>query len=453
MSAIETIQLRQYITTKASISRLVQPRTQSEEAIVSPSNEPDSTATNVTTAIPDGGYGWVIVASSALITFWFNGLFGSWGVIQTALLSSTLQDTPTSTITFVGSLNLCLSVAFGLLGVRLITVMGARITGLIGIALIGLGEIAGSFTTSKLGGLFSLIGVMVGAGACLMYAICNSIPPQYFSSKLGLANGIVKFGGGIGATVLSITIQALIDRVGIPWMLRILGLMTLGTGLPAAYLVTERTPMHQTRLVEFSMFKSLPFTAMFLSGAFGTFALFVPPFFLPLYAQSAGLSAQTGAALVSGFNACTAVGRLSAGWVCDRIGPVNTFLLTMAANAVTMLAIWPVSNSLGPLALFVVLNGVANGGFFVALPTAVASMVGPGLAAVAMSMNTTGFTAGYLLGTPIAGYLLQATGADRGQTLDLYRPAIFYAGGVALLSTICVILARFNMEMKVMKKV
>lgn len=453
MSTTETIQLRPYVTLKANVPRSTQGRTLSEEDIISPPNEPDATSANVTTAVPDGGYGWVIVASSALITFWFNGLFGSWGVIQAALLSSTLQDTPTSTITFVGSLNLCFSVAFGLLGVRLITILGARITGLIGVSLIGLGEIASSFTTSSIGGLFPLFGITVGAGTCLMYAICNSIPPQYFSSKLGLANGIVKFGGGIGATVLSISIQALIDRVGIPWMLRILGLMTLGTALPAAYLVTERTPMHQTRLVEFSMFKSLPFTAMFLSGAFGTFALFVPPFFLPLFAQSAGLSAQTGAALVSGFNACTAVGRISAGWVCDRIGPVNTFLLTMAANAVTMLAIWPVSNSLAPLALFAVLNGVANGGFFVALPTAVASMVGPGLAAMAMSMNTTGFTAGYLLGTPIAGYLLQATGADKGQTLDLYRPAIFYAGGLAMVSTLCVVLARFNMDRRVMKRV
>lgn len=453
MSTTKAIQLRPYLTTESTISRATRAPTQSEEAIIAPPDEPDSTSTNVTTAIPDGGYGWVVVASCSLMTFWFNGLAGSWGVIQTALLSSSLQGTPTSTITFVGSLNLCCCVAFGLLAVRIITILGARYAGLIGMALIGLGEVAAGFTTSNIGGLFTLIGVMVGAGTCLIYAVSNSMPPQYFSAKLGLANGLVKFGGGLGATVLSITLQALIDHVGTAWMFRVLGLMTLGTGLPAAYLVTERMPMHKTRLVEFSMFKNLPFVAMFLAGAFGTFALFVPPFFLPLFAQSAGLSAQTGAALVSGFNACTAVGRISAGWVCDRIGPVNTFLLTMAANALSMLAIWPVSDSLGPLALFAVLNGVANGGFFVALPTAVASMVGPGFAAVAMSMNITGFTAGYLLGTPIAGYLLQATGADKGQTISLYRPAIFYAGGVALVSTICVMVARFKMEMKLVKRV
>lgn len=450
MSSTQTIQLRSYLPPG---SRLAQNRTQSEEAIVAVDDEPDVGSTNVSTAIPDGGYGWVVVASCSVLTFWLSGLAGSWGVIQAALLVSSLDGTPTSTITFVGSLNLCCCVAFGLFGVRLITILGARYTGLLGIGMMGVGEIAAGFSTSSIGGLFGLVGVLVGMGTCLIYAISNSIPPQYFSAKLGLANGIVKFGGGVGATVLSISLQALIDRVGTAWMFRILGLLTLGTGLPAAYLVQERMPLHKTRLVEFSMFKSLPFVAIFLASAFGTFALFVPPFFLPLYAQSAGLSSQTGAAIVSGFNACTAIGRLGAGWVCDRIGPMNTFLLTMALNAISMLAIWPISNSLGPLTLFAILNGVANGGFFVALPTTVASMAGPGMAALAMSMNTTGFAAGYLLGAPIAGYLLQATGADRGTTIELYRPAIFYAGGIAFVSSLCVVLARFKTDTKLGKRV
>lgn len=453
MLSTQTVQLRPYLTSKPTTARSDEVRQQSEEAIISLPDEPDAEATNISTAIPDGGYGWVVVASCSLMTFWFNGLSGSWGVIQTALLSSSLQGTPTSTITFVGSLNLCCCVAFGLFGVRLITILGARYAALVGMGLMGLGEIAAGFTTSHVGGLFALVGVMVGAGTCLIYAISNSMPPQYFSAKLGLANGIVKFGGGLGATVLSITLQAIIDRVGTAWMFRILGLMTLATGLPAAYLVKERVPMHKTRLVEFGMFRSLPFVAVFCAAAFGTFALFVPPFFLPLFARSAGLSTQTGAALVSGFNACTAIGRISAGWVCDRIGPMNTFLLTMTLNAVSMLAIWPVSNSLAPLTLFAVLNGVANGGFFVTLPTTVASMVEPGLAAVGMSLTITGFTAGYLLGTPIAGYLLQATGADKGTTIDLYRPAIFYAGGVALISSLCVLLARLKMSTKLTKRV
>jgi MFS family permease len=61
-------------------------------------------------------------------------------------------------------------------------------------------------------------------------------------------------------------------------------------------------------------------------------------------------------------------------------------------------------------------------------------------------MNVTGWTAGYLLGTPIAGYLLESRGADKATTVTLYRPAILYAGVVALVSSALVLLARLKLN-------
>lgn len=48
-------------------------------------------------------------------------------------------------------------------------------------------------------------------------------------------------GGGLGGGVLSIAIQALLVRVGVPWTFRILGLITLATAIPASLLLKERT--------------------------------------------------------------------------------------------------------------------------------------------------------------------------------------------------------------------
>jgi MCP family monocarboxylic acid transporter-like MFS transporter 3 len=129
----------------------------------------------------------------------------------------------------------------------------------------------------------------------------------------------------------------------------------------------------------------------------------------------------------------------------------------MLLNAVSMLAIWPVSNTLGPLVVFAVINGVANGSFFTTLPTVVAGMFGPGRAAVAMTMAVTGWTVGYLMGSPIAGYLLQAAiGSQEGHDakgVEIYRPAIFYAGGLATASALFVLLARLKMAKKMIKRV
>jgi MCP family monocarboxylic acid transporter-like MFS transporter 3 len=73
-----------------------------------------------------------------------------------------------------------------------------------------------------------------------------------------------------------------------------------------------------------------------------------------------------------------------------------------------------------------------------------------------MSMSVTGWTAGYLMGAPIAGYLLQAAGGKRGganQSIDVYRPAIFYAGGTATVSALCVLGARLTVARKFKKRV
>jgi hypothetical protein len=45
--------------------------------------------------VPDGGYGWVVVASCSTLTFWFGGTTYSWGVMQAALFNRGLTNTST----------------------------------------------------------------------------------------------------------------------------------------------------------------------------------------------------------------------------------------------------------------------------------------------------------------------------------------------------------------------
>ncbi|KAF1952154.1 MFS general substrate transporter [Byssothecium circinans] len=292
-----------------------------------------------TTAVPDGGYGWTIVFCSSLITFWNNGIINCWGVLQAALLDSTLKSVPTSTLSFVGSLGLAGAAAYGLIVIRMTRYVGSRTTSILGVLLMGVSLIGSSFCTDDLAGLFRTAGVIGGIGMSMVYAVSNSLPVQYFSGHLGLANGLIKLGGGVGGCVMAIALEALNRRVGIAWTFRIQGLLTIATGLPAAFMLKDRVPLKHMPFVDLSMFKSLPFIAVLIAGAIGTFALYVPPYFLPLFAKSISLSSSTGAGIVAGFNAANAVGRFIAGPPCDKIGPFNVFLITMLLNAVSMLAI------------------------------------------------------------------------------------------------------------------
>ena len=422
---------------------------ESADSIYSSQNDVPTSAVE---AIPDGGYGWTVVFACSVVTFMINGWSGSWGVLQTAMLQTQPIQGSTTSLSFVGSLSIAMCVCLGLASVRLSRIIGARYSMLLGVLMMGSGILASSFTVEHLGGLFVTAGVLFGVGGSITYTMSNSLPVQWFSSKLGTANGLVKLGGGLGATIMALVVQALTDKVGIPWTFRVLALVTLASGIPAALLVRERVPANNAPFIDLSLFKSMPFCCVFLAGAVGTFALFVPPFFIPLFAHSIGLSASTGAGVVAAFNACTAIGRLGAGFACDRLGSTNMLLLTMALNAVSMFAIWPVSDTIGPLVLFAAINGIANGSFFVTMPTAIGRMIGPGQAAAGMGMAITGWTGGYLMGSPIAGILIAATGAEKAHTVVPYRAAIFYAGGVALASATFVLLARLRMDTKLIKK-
>jgi len=87
----------------------------------------------------------------------------------------------------------------------------------------------------------------------------------------------------------------------------------------------------------------------------------VPPFFLPLYGTEFGLSTLSSAALVSGFNLSSALGRVLFGQLADYIGPVNALILAMICNGFSLLVLWPVSMSLAPLIVFVIVSGISAG--------------------------------------------------------------------------------------------
>ncbi|KAB8205447.1 MFS general substrate transporter [Aspergillus parasiticus] len=411
-------------------------------------SEPDQALES--TAIRDGGYGWVVVFACFVQTFWVNAWTGSWGIIQAALLlQSSMRTVPASTLSFVGSLGLSLTVALGLACVWLAGVIGARWSSLIGIALFGASTLVGSFTVSNIGGLF-MSAALYGLGGSLMFTMSNSLPLQWFNDRLGTANGLVKLGGGIGATVMALVVQQLIDKVGIAWTFRVMALTSLASGIPTALLIRERAPLSSS--IDMSLFRNLTFFFLFVAGFIGIFALYIPSFFLPTVATSIGLSSTTAAGVMACYNACMALGRLASGIACDKLGSTNMLLLTLALNAVTMLAIWSVASTLAVLIVFAALNGIANGAFFVTMPTAIGRLLGPHAAPAGIGMAITGWSVGDLLGNPIAGFLIATTHADRANSIVPYRAAIFYAGGTAAISTALVLVARLRMDANLIKK-
>ncbi|KIK65056.1 hypothetical protein GYMLUDRAFT_39459 [Collybiopsis luxurians FD-317 M1] len=381
--------------------------------------------------MPEGGYGWVVVASCSMIMFFAVGRTYSWGVIQAQLAAESIASN--STLAFIGSL--CASFgAFGAIVMgRLIRWMGARNAGFVSCSLMGAGQILSSVSVRNIEALFVANGIIVGLGIGMGVMLCATLPSQYFKRKRGLANGAVYGSAGMGGAVLSIAQNYLTDRVGIAWSFRIMGLATMVLTFPACYFLKDRL-RRSTSTIEWPLFLDPRFVMLALGSAIGIFPLLVPPFFLPLYTNSLGLAASVGSILLAVFNVSSALGRISFSALCDVCGPITSLSLALIVGALSLLAIWPASNSLAPLVVFTILNGFSNGGFFSTIPSVVAHMYGPIRVTTVYPMVLTGWAAGYLLGAPVAGWLLDAYGGS-GAGIVAYRPAMYYAGSLTVGST------------------
>jgi hypothetical protein len=112
--------------------------------------------------VPDGGYGWVVIGSCAIVTFWFVGQTYAWGVIQNALVGDGLS-TP-AIISWVASLSCAVMSSFAVVNAKIIRKLGVKWTAMSGVTLLGLAEILSGFTVHDIGALFVTEGVMLGLG-------------------------------------------------------------------------------------------------------------------------------------------------------------------------------------------------------------------------------------------------------------------------------------------------
>jgi hypothetical protein len=122
-------------------------------------------------AVPDGGYGWVVIIGCGVLTWWFVGTSYSWGVIQASLIQSHLSSA--STLSFVGSVTVALIAVLALVNARLVRAIGATKAGLLGVLLLGSGEVLSSFTTHNIGGLFVTAGAITGVGTRPVFITCT----------------------------------------------------------------------------------------------------------------------------------------------------------------------------------------------------------------------------------------------------------------------------------------
>ena len=140
------------LTNRGAPQRPAEPRS---DPVLDASRLADST-------VPDGGYGWVIVAACSVLAWWAMGTTYSWGVMQDALVVKGLSSP--AVLSFIGGLSTGLVGAMAVVNSWIIRGVGVRCAGMAGVAFMGGSEILSSFAVENLGALFFTSGVLMGTG-------------------------------------------------------------------------------------------------------------------------------------------------------------------------------------------------------------------------------------------------------------------------------------------------
>lgn len=217
-----------------------------------------------------------------------------------------------------------------------------------GTALETLGLICASFAKEYWQLLLSQ-GVCFGLGMGFLYVGIAGIVSQWFTSKRSLANGIASSGSGLGGLIYNLAAAAMIQRLGLEWTFRILGIVSGSTNLISALLIRDRNEHIGTSQLPFDLriLRRPEFILLQAYGFFTELGYVVLLFSLPNFANSIGLNAQQGSLIGALICISSMFGRWLAGYLGDRIGPITVTCVFTFFTGVFALVIWPFATNYG----------------------------------------------------------------------------------------------------------
>jgi OFA family oxalate/formate antiporter-like MFS transporter len=262
---------------------------------------------------------------------------------------------------------------------RVLDRVGPRLLTLAGGACFTAGYLAAAGGGASLPALLAGVGVLGGAGIGLGYVCPLTTAVRWFPRHKGLVTGVTVAGFGAGALLLS----ALVSRMeaagaGVPLTFAVVG-VGYGTAIAVAGLLLrfpETTPGGvDRRPARVRSLRRQPAFWRLAGGMFaGTFAGLMVVGNLKPMGLSEGVSATAATFAVSAFAVGNAVGRISWGWLHDRLGSA-TVPASLAVLALTTASLpFAAQDPLFVLAAFAV--GVGFGSCFVLYAAEVASLWG-----------------------------------------------------------------------------
>jgi len=365
---------------------------------------------------PEGGLrAWCTVIGGAMVTFCTFGVVQSFGVYQDYYTRVAMPERSPSEVSLIGSIQVFFVFAVGLPAGRLFDAGYFR-------HCLSVGSVIYIFSVFMLSlaephhyyqYLLSQ-GVGMGLGMGAMFLPSLTITSHYFRTRRSVAMGFVIAGSSFGAVVYPILLNNVFAKApGFKWGVRAVAFLDLGLLVIANCMMRTRLPpKRSTGDGSGASFKGVLRDIPFLVYALGSFLIFwgvfVPFFYLQLYAAVHGVDPVIVKYSITIMNASSIFGRTVPNFIADRVGPLNVMIPSAVISAGLIFAMFGASTA-GGVTAFAVFYGFFSGSLVSIVAPAVGSFVtSRDLSDLGIRIGILSFVLAFALltGNPIAGALL-----------------------------------------------
>lgn len=253
--------------------------------------------------------------------------------------------------------------------------------------------------------------VTIGLGAGCLFVPAVAILSTYFSTKIATAMGLAAAGSSLGGVIYPIIFYKLQPSIGFAWATRVIGFIMLVTVAVSNSVMRVRIlPAARRKMLDLAAFKEMPYF-LFVFGSFlGFMGLYAPFFYVQTYAISTNImSADLAFYLLSIINSASVFGRIIPNYIADRIGPMNMIIPCAFGSGILSLCLIA-SHTSAPVIVICALYGFTSGTFVSLPPTIFVHLTANrALIGTRMGMGFCCVSIGLLIGTPICGWILNAS--------------------------------------------
>ena len=316
--------------------------------------------------------------------------------------------------------------AVGFIGGILAEKLQPRVAIYMGLALFAGGWVLTGFANT-IPFLYVAYGVIAGAGAGMIYPACLPTALKWFPDKSGSISGLVQAGAACGPFIMSPVAQMLISTYGAQTACKILGVIFLiGVGAvawmivpcPDGWIPEGWTPStiqskelntkdyNIPQMVKTPIFWVLVVMFIFANAA-GTMMVSATS---PIAQKQIGLNAMSAALCVSLMTLFNMFGRISFGFIYDKLKGWNSLILVLLINGISMLML-TMAHSYAYFILCIALVGFSFGGLLVVFAPMVKIIFGSKFYNRNYGLIFIGYGVGAFVGPKISASFFDATGS------------------------------------------